>query len=292
MEVFTRCAPDRFRRMWEELFADHVAPYGLHQKGSFVTINISEYEGILDVGLQAWQRGVLSDRAFREGAEKVYMMLGSDRCNRTTDNWVVDLKPEQKSEWGWEATPYAGYMDDVRPEGFYDGIAQAFFLEVTHENQSEGSRGILHQFASPGAHHTERLRFGQMSTFNLLDTRSCRPLAAKQKGDVLEAEIECIIPECPSGMSCLGAVDVTDVCFDNKSWYHPRGYEVSGVESEQESLAFKVCHRMGMAPYCHVGIPDCEVWGHALQTLCNRRIRELLIRLIIAPGFQTKGAYM
>ena len=219
----------------------------------------SEYEGILHVALQSWRRGALSDRDFAEGAEKVFSMLGSDRCNRTTEDWVVDLKPETKRKIGWQATPYAGYMEDVRAEGFYDGLAQAYYMTAGSMRQLNDSYILLRQFTSPGAHHTERIRFGQMSTFNLLDTRSARSLKIRKDGEEVRVEVECVTPACPRHMPCLGLVEITDVYFQEKSWHKAAGYAIERVEHRGRNLPWRVYARLGMAPYGCGGIEGCDL---------------------------------
>jgi hypothetical protein len=259
MELFARYEPERARQMWMDFFDRHVAPCGLQTKGHIESVNTSEYEAILDTGLFAWQKGVLSDKDFRDGTEKILLILGSPRCARTIENWMLDAPPERNKDWAWEATPYAGYMNDVRAEGFYDGVAQAFYAFAGQASTNVGSQAMLYQFTSPGAHHTERIRFGQMSTFNLLDTHTAKPPENLSGNDTIKWEFDYVAPPCPAGSPCLGVVDVTALYFKNESCYAPTGHEISGVNRAGQKVLFDVYFRFGMDKYFCYGLDGCDV---------------------------------
>jgi hypothetical protein len=246
MEIFARYAPDRYREMWNKLTGEFVTPYGIFQDGEFPDINESEQEGILDISLEGLKRGCLSGNDFKTGVEKMFLMWGNPRCYKTVENWVTESFPYARERRSWQAIPYAGYPENVRPEGYYAGMPQGFTLTYTCGLGKHGRTmastcfNCLVQYTSPGGHHTERIRFGRMTTFNLMDTTAALKSAITEQGGKKTMVFDCAMPDVPGGTPCAGIVKVTDAYYKDETWQKPTGYTVTQVLSDGKAVPFKV----------------------------------------------------
>ncbi len=261
MEILARYDPGQYRRMLRRLMLDHVTPYGLYRDGEYPTINESEHEAILDSALGAWRQGVLSSAEFRNAAEKLFLMWGNPRCYRDVEDWALESYPYQRRRRAWEATPYAGYPENVRPEAYYKGLPHAYTLSFIYGGRSDGTFehenfNCLVQYTSPGGQHTERLRYGRMATFNILDTRRQTEAGIADKDGLKVMEVECVMPDAPEGTPCVGIVKVTDQYYRNESWREPTGYHVREILQAGHRIPFKV---YGMFGYME---PPAEKYGN------------------------------
>lgn len=250
MELFIRYEPNRFRTMWRELLRDHVTPRGIFQEGEFPDINESEHEGILDISIAGWHAGVLSDSEFRQAVEKLFLMWGSPRSSLSAEDWVMGGSARSRQRRGWAAIPYPGYPENVRPEGYYGGMPQVFtqtrgsgcpsglfdnFNSIEYFNVN-----VFIQYTSPGAHHTERLRFGQMASFDIFDTHDASKQKFIEKNGKKIMEVECVTPDVPSGTPCAGIVKVTEMYCHGYTLNTPTGYEVVSVLHDGDEAPFVV----------------------------------------------------
>ncbi len=264
MEVMARIDPEQYRKMWRDLMSDHITPHGLFQDGEYPTINISQAEAILDSTLRAWGQGVLSTAECRKGVEQLFLMWGNPRCYRDMEDWVVESFPYQRNKRSWQAIPYAGYPENVRPEAYYNGLPQAYTITRYFaagdfkllQTFEKACLNCLIQYTAPGGQLTERIRYGRMSTFNILDTRNQVETKAMEKDGGLVLAVECVMPDAPAGAPCVGVVKVTDIYYREESWRKPTGYQVARIIHEGESLPFKIYGLYGYAAPPAVGSGD------------------------------------
>jgi hypothetical protein len=273
MELFARYAPGRFKAMWQELLRDHVTPRGIFQNGEFPDINESEHEGILDITITGWRAKLLTDGEFKDAVEKMFLMWGNPRSSLSMEDWVMAGTARDRQRRGWTAEPYPGYPENVRPEGYYAGMPQGYTMTFTsvsvpqpvdEYNSIENSNvNILFQYTSPGGHHTERLRFGRMATFNLFDTHDRTKQKLTEEKDKKILEVECVTPDVPQGTPCAGMVKVTEVYCTGNTMMTPTGYEVTRVLHNGKETPFVVSAVFGYnKPPCinasgPIGKEDC-----------------------------------
>lgn len=250
MEVMARLDPGQYRKMWRELMSDHITPYGLFQDGEYPTINESQPDAILDSTLGAWRQGVLADVECRTGVERIFLMWGNPRCYRDAEDWVLEPYPFQRRKRAWEAAPYPGYPENVRPEAYYEGLPHAYTISLIYGGYSDSTFehedfNCLLQYTAPGGQLTERIRYGRMSTFNILDTRSQDPSGISEKDGLKVLDVECVMPDAPAGTPCVGVVKVTDQYYRNQSWHEPTGYRVREILHDGHRIPFEVYGMFG-----------------------------------------------
>jgi hypothetical protein len=273
MELFARYAPERFKAMWVELLHDHVTPRGIFQEGEYPDINESEHEAILDITIAGWRAKLLTDGECKDAVEKMFLMWGNPRCSLSMEDWVMAGTARDRQRRGWTAEPYPGYPENVRPEGYYAGMPQGYTMTFTsvsvpqpvdeYSSIENSNVNILFQYTSPGGHHTERLRFGRMATFNLFDTHDLAKQKRTDEKSEKILEVECVTPEVPPGTPCAGVVKVTDVYCTGSTMMTPTGYEVTRVLHNGKETPFLVSPVFGYnKPPCidasgPIGKDDC-----------------------------------
>ena len=250
MDMMARLDPEQYRKMWHEFMRDHVTPYGLYQDGEYPTINISQVYAILDSMLGAWRQGALSAVECRAGFEQILLMWGNPHGYRDVEDWVIEPYPFQRKKRAWEASPYPGYPENVRPEAYYRGLPQAYMISLIYGGKSDGTFeredfNCLVQYTAPGGQLTERIHYGRMSTFSIMDTRSQASSKVVEQKDLKIMEVECVMPDVPAGTPCVGIVKVTPLYYRDESWHEPTGYRVREILHDGRRIPFKVYGMFG-----------------------------------------------